>query len=289
MLMNALLSGLTLGAMYSLVAMGMTLQYGVSRIMNLAYGEILILGSFATYVLFGSLGISPYLSLLVVAPAAFVLSWLIYSIMLTPLVARARNPIALEVDSILITFGLLFVIQGIMLVTFGANYTSYSYLDFPVNVLGSTTSANRLVALLAALVLGAGAYLLLLKTRTGAALRAVASEPVGAGLVAIDVKWAAALGFALGGAIAALGGVLASTFMTFTAQMGVAFTMKALIVVIMAGVGNVFGAFLAGFFLGLVESMVATFWDPGLTIAVIYAVFLLALIIRPTGIFGKAA
>ena len=135
---------------------------------------------------------------------------------------------------------------------------------------------------------GALAFAFLMRTRTGMALRAVAVDPVGAQLVGIDVKWAAGLAFAIGGAIAALGGVLISTYMTFTAEMGVVFTMKALIVVIMAGVGHVVGALLVGLALGLIEAFVAAYLDPGLTVAVIYAVFLLALIVRPVGIFGRA-
>nr|WP_223228118.1 branched-chain amino acid ABC transporter permease [Lutimaribacter pacificus] len=286
--MNALLSGLTLGGVYALVAMGLTIQYGVSRSLNLGYGEFLIGAAFAVYVLFGALGISPYLLALVVVPVAFGLSWLIYRVMLTPILRRARTPVALEIDSLLLTFGLLFAMMGIMLLVFGSNYTSYTYLSVPVRILDATVALNRLVSFGAAVVVGALAFAFLMRTRTGMALRAVAVDPVGAQLVGIDVKWAAGLAFAIGGAIAALGGVLISTYMTFTAEMGVVFTMKALIVVIMAGVGHVVGALLVGLALGLIEAFVAAYLDPGLTVAVIYAVFLLALIVRPVGIFGRA-
>ncbi|SDO63988.1 branched-chain amino acid transport system permease protein [Lutimaribacter pacificus] len=288
MFMNALLSGLTLGGVYALVAMGLTIQYGVSRSLNLGYGEFLIGAAFAVYVLFGALGISPYLLALVVVPVAFGLSWLIYRVMLTPILRRARTPVALEIDSLLLTFGLLFAMMGIMLLVFGSNYTSYTYLSVPVRILDATVALNRLVSFGAAVVVGALAFAFLMRTRTGMALRAVAVDPVGAQLVGIDVKWAAGLAFAIGGAIAALGGVLISTYMTFTAEMGVVFTMKALIVVIMAGVGHVVGALLVGLALGLIEAFVAAYLDPGLTVAVIYAVFLLALIVRPVGIFGRA-
>lgn len=288
MFMNALLSGLTLGGVYALVAMGLTIQYGVSRSLNLGYGEFLIGAAFAVYVLFGTLGISPYLLALVVVPVAFGLSWLIYRVMLTPILRRARTPVALEIDSLLLTFGLLFAMMGIMLLVFGSNYTSYTYLSVPVRILDATVALNRLVSFGAAVVVGALAFAFLMRTRTGMALRAVAVDPVGAQLVGIDVKWAAGLAFAIGGAIAALGGVLISTYMTFTAEMGVVFTMKALIVVIMAGVGHVVGALLVGLALGLIEAFVAAYLDPGLTVAVIYAVFLLALIVRPVGIFGRA-
>lgn len=289
MFINALLSGLTLGGVYALVAMGLTIQYGVSRTMNLGYGEFLIGAAFAVFVMFGTFGISPYLLALAVLPVAFGLSWLVYRVMLMPIVRRAKTPLALEIDSLLLTFGLLFAMMGILLLVFGSNYTSYSYLSVPVRILDATVALNRLASFGAAVLVGALAFGFLMRTRTGMALRAVAVDPVGARLVGIDVNWAAGLAFGLGGAIAALGGILISTYMTFTAEMGVAFTMKALIVVIMAGVGHVGGALLAGLALGLVEAFVAAYLDPGLTVAVIYAVFLLALIVRPAGIFGRVA
>lgn len=289
MFINALLSGLTLGGVYALVALGLTIQYGVSRTMNLAYGEFLIGAAFAVFVIFGTFGISPYLLAVLVLPVAFGLSWLVYRVMLMPIVKRAKSPMALEIDSLLLTFGLLFAMMGVMLLLFGSNYTAYSYLSIPVQVLDATVSLNRLASFAAAVVVGVVAWAFLMRTRIGTALRAVAVDPVGARLVGIDVTWAAGLAFGLGGAIAALGGILISTYMTFTAEMGVVFTMKALIVVIMAGVGHVPGALIAGLALGLVEAFVAAYVAPGLTVAVIYAVFLGALVIRPAGIFGKVA
>lgn len=289
MLIDAILSGLTLGGMYALIAMGLTLQYGVARILNLAYGEVVIAASFAAWLLVTVTGVGPLLGLVLIVPIAFAISWGIYRILLLPLVRRARSRALLEVDSILATFGLLFVIQGLMLVLFGGNYTSYAYLNTAVDILGTTVSANRLIVLATALVLGTAFYLALMRTRIGTALRAVAVDPVAAGLVAIDVRWAASLAFALGGALAATGGVLVSMVLTFSATIGVIFTMKALIVVIMGGVGNVLGALIAGLILGLAESFVATFGDPGLTLAATYALFLVILLFKPEGLFGKAA
>lgn len=289
MLTNAILSGLTMGGMYALVAMGLTLQYGVSRIMNLAYGELVVAGCFAAFLLFSNAGWSPLLSLVVILPAGFVFSYAVYALLLTPLVRRAKSREALEIDSILSTFGLLFIIQGTMLILFGGDYTSYAYFNTPVDLFGTTIAANRLIVLAAALLLAAAVWIFLMRTRVGTALRAVAVDPVAAGLVAVDVRWAAALAFALGGTIAVAGGVLVSMFLTFNANIGVVFTMKALIVVIMGGVGNIAGALAAGLILGLAESFVATFVDPGLTIAVTYAIFLAVLLIRPSGLFGAAA
>jgi branched-chain amino acid transport system permease protein len=289
LLIDILLAGVVTGGMYALVAMGLTLQYGVARIMNLSHGESLIAAAFGALWGFSALAVSPLIGLLVAIPFGFAVNWLIYQIVLMPLVRRARNRGMLEVDSILATFGLLFVVQGVMLVLFGGQFNTMNYLSIPVNVLGSNVALNRLLALGFALIIGMLLYLALTRTRYGTALRAVAVDPVAAQLVAIDVRKASAFAFALGGALAAAGGVLIAMFTTFTATMGVVFTMKALIVIIMGGVGNVAGAILAGLMLGLAETAVARLVDPGLTIAVTYALFLIVLLWRPTGLFGRPA
>ena len=287
-ILDALLNGLTLGGMYALVAMGLTLQYGVARIMNLSYGEFLIAAAFAAYWLFTGFSVNPLLGLLLIVPLAFALNWLVYRVLLAPLVRRAKTRAALEVDSILATFGLLFIVEGIVLVLFGGNYFNYSFLTGVIEVLGTPLAINRLLAVGFALLLGSGLYALLNYTRRGTAIRAVAVDPVAAQLVAIDVRTATALAFALGGALVAASGVLVSMFLTFNAAMGVVFTMKALIVVIMGGVGNLAGCLVAGLLLGFAESFVAPYLDPGLTIAVNFALFLLVLIVRPHGLFGRA-
>lgn len=289
LLLDLLVSGVTLGGMYALIALGLTLQYGVARIMNLAYGEFLIAAAFGAYALFTALAIDPLLGLAVALPAAFAANWLVYRVLLMPLVRRARSRGALEVDSILATFGLLFVVQGVALAIFGGAYYSYSYLSVPVSVLGSTVAANRLLALGFAAVIGVALWLALARTRIGTAIRAVAVDPAAAQLVAIDVRALSAFAFALGGALVAAGGVLVSMFLTFNAAMGVTFTMKALVVVIMGGVGNLLGCLVAGLLLGLAETVVARLVDPGLTLAVTYAIFLAVLLVRPAGLFGRPA
>jgi branched-chain amino acid transport system permease protein len=289
LLIDIVITGAVVGGMYALTAMGLTLQYGVARIMNLSHGESMIAAAFGALSGFTALAVSPLLGLLVAIPLGFAVNWLLYQIVLMPLVRRAKNRGMLEVDSILATFGLLFVVQGVMLVTFGGQFNTMNYLSIPVNILGSNVALNRLIALAFAVIIGAALYLALMRTRQGTAIRAVAVDPVAAQLVAIDVRKTSAFAFALGGALAAAGGVLIAMFTTFTATMGVVFTMKALIVVIMGGVGHVAGALAAGLMLGLAETAVARLVDPGLTIAVTYALFLVVLLWRPTGLFGRAA
>jgi branched-chain amino acid transport system permease protein len=287
-LIDALIFGLTLGGTYALIALGLNLQHGVARILNLAYGEMLIAAALGGLVLFTQAGISPLFALLLLVPIAAAAGAVLYKVALVPLVRRARSREALEADSILSTFGLLFVVQGLMLALFSGNYLSYSFLSIPIEVLGTTVAANRLLALVVALVLGGALFLILTRTRVGTALRAVAVDPGSAPLVAIDVTKIAMLAFAMGTALVAIAGVLVSMFSTFSATMGVLFTMKALIVVIMGGVGNFVGCVLAALLLGLSESIVSTYVDPGLTLAANYAIFLLVLVFRPSGLFGRS-
>ncbi|HVE48515.1 MAG TPA: branched-chain amino acid ABC transporter permease [Casimicrobiaceae bacterium] len=281
------IAGLVLGGMYALVAMGLTLQYGVARIMNLAYGELLIASAFFAYAIVAKLALSPIAALAAAIPAGFIVSWLVYQVLLIPLVRRTGAGPGLEVDSILATFGLLFVVQGVMLAAFGGGYYSYEFLSLPIDVLGAKVAANRLLALAFALVVGLALYLMLTRTRIGTAIRAVAVAPQFAPLVAIDVRSVSALAFGFGGALVGAGGALISMFLPFSAAMGVVFTMKALVVVVMGGVGNLLGCLIAGFMLGYAETLVARFVDPGLTLAANYALFLLVLFFRPNGLFGR--
>ncbi len=285
--MQIIVTGILLSGTYALIALGLTLQYGVARIMNLANGETLVAGCFIAFWLYATFAISPIAGLLIVAPIAFAFNWGVYQIALRPLVKRAKNKGMLEVDSILATFGLLFLLQGLMVLGFGGEYFSYQYLAERFVIFGSAYGLNRVVAFCAAVIIAGALYGFLYHTRQGTAVRAVAADPSSANLVAIDVARTAAIAFALGGALTACGGALLSTFYTFNAAMGVTFTMKALIIVIMGGVGDIRGAVLAALILGVAETAVASLIDPGLTIAATYTLFILVLLFRPQGIFGR--
>lgn len=284
--MDIIVSGFLLAGTYALIAMGLNLQYGVARIMNLANGEMIVLGALAAFWAFTSYQISPLLTLFLAAPLSFAGNWLIYKFLLRPLVKRAKNQGQLEVDSILATFGISFALVGIM-VSIHGEYFTYSFLANPIEVLGSTVAENRLVAFFIALAIGIVLYLWLNHTRAGTSVRAVAVNADSARLVGINVDKVSALTFALGGAIATVGGVLISTFITLDASIGVIFTMKALIIVIMGGVGDIRGAIIAALILGIVETGVATLVDPGLTLVAAYFIFLLVLLFRPQGLFGR--
>jgi len=284
--MDILVSGFLLAGTYVLIAMGLNLQYGVARIMNLANGEVLIAGALAAFWLSTNAEISPLITIFLLAPTAFAVNWLIYKILLRPLVKRSKSRGQLEVDSILATFGLSFIMVGLMLVVHGEFYT-YEFLSQPITILGSIVAMNRFIAFILAVLVAISLYFWLNHTRAGSALRAVAVSPQAAGLVGIDVPRVAAIAFALGGSVTAIGGALISTFIPLDGSVGVVFTMKALIIVILGGVGDIRGAVFAALILGIVETSVATLIDPGLTLAAAYLIFVLILLFRPQGLFGR--
>lgn len=287
MIIDIIIVGVLLGGTYALVAVGLQLQYGVARIMNLANGEILVAGAFGAFWFYSGSQVSPFFSLIVVVPLAFALNWAIYRFLLSPLVRRAKNQGQLEADSILATFGLSFILVGLMLAVFGGGYFSYSYLARPFTIVGQNYGLNRIAAFLMSAALCGGLYFWLRRTRAGLTLRAVAVNPTAAGLVSINVPRVSALAFSLGGAVTAAGGGMLSMFLTFDASLGAIFTLKALVIVIMGGVGDIRGAILAAFALGLTETAVATLIDPGLTLAAAYVLFIAVLLFRPQGLFGR--
>jgi branched-subunit amino acid ABC-type transport system permease component len=289
MLLDFLLAGLVIGGIYALISIGLNLQYGVARVLNLAYGEFLMLAGYGAYWAFMWIGAPPLVTVLVGAPVAFGLSWLLFRFVLHPLLGRTRDAGKREVDSILSTFGLLFVLQGAALVAWTGTDRSYSYLAVPVNLFGAVIAANRLVVLVSALALAAVVFAVLRYSIAGRAMRAIAVSPQSAPLVGIDVVRTSALAFAAGGALAAVAGILLSSFVGVNPTIGAAFTMKALIVVVMGGIGHVLGGLVAGLVLGLAETMAALLLDPGLVTVINFALFSVILLWRPQGLFGNGA
>jgi len=285
-LIEIVLGGVILGGLYALIAIGFNLQYGVARIVNLAYGEFLMTAAFAAFWMYTLWQVSPILGMVLSVPATFAANWLIYRLLMLPLVRRARTREQLEGETILATFGLLFVLRGLATLAFSANNRFYDYLGQPMVIFGFTFAANRVLAFGVACVLGVVIWLVITRTRYGAAVRALAIDPVGAQLSGVNVTRLSALAFAGGGALVAAAGTLISTFLSFNPAIGVEFTMKALVVVIMGGVGNMMGSLLAGLMLGIAEALCTYYIDSGLTLAVAYALFLIVLVIRPRGLLG---
>src|ERR1700752_5380507 len=175
--MDIVIVGLLLGGTYALMAMGLQLQYGVARVMNLAYGEGIVAGAFATFWFFAASQVPPFWSIIGVVPAAFALNWTVSLILILPLVRRAKNQGQLDVDSILATFGLSFIFIGLLLSVFGGEMLSYSYLARPFVILGEPYALNRIAAFIGSVILCACLYVWLHWTRVGLSAPAAGLHP----------------------------------------------------------------------------------------------------------------
>jgi len=275
-----------MGGIYALIAMGLSLQYGVARVLNIAYGEFIMLGAFATYSLYTVFGISPLVSLIICGPALFIIGFLIHRTLFQYLRKTSESIDIFEGNSLLASFGLLFIIQNVALLIWRADIRKYSYLASPVDLFGAIFAANRLVALLFAVVLSLAFYIFLTRTRLGKAIRAAAGEPAMAQVMGVNINRVLAICFGLGALMAGFAGPLISMMYEVQPVMGLQYTIIAIIVVVLGGLGSITGSLIGGFILGLIGSIV-TYFDPGLYLVAYYVIFILLLLVKPTGILGK--
>jgi branched-chain amino acid transport system permease protein len=285
-MLNVLIAGLLLGGIYALIAMGLGLQYGVARVLNVSHGEFIMLGAFGTWWLYRTFGMNPLASLAISAPLMFVVGYVLHNTLFKRLRNKSPSPAAYEGSSLLASFGLLFIIQNLALAVWGSDTRSYNYLAFPIKLGETVLAANRLVALAFAVLVSLGFYLFLARTRLGKAIRAAAQDPVTAGLMGIDINKVLSLCFGLGTFMAGFAGLLISTCYPIQPNMGLGYTVIAIIVVVLGGLGSIVGSFVGGFILGLIGSIV-TYLDPALSLVAYYTIFILLLLVRPRGIMGR--
>jgi len=286
LVVDIVVGGLITGGIYALVALGLNLQYGLMRVLNVAHGEFLMMGAYLTYSLHTAWGVNPLLTLLITGPASFgaglVLHRLLYARVLAGEAAEA-----LESRSLLLSFGLLFVLQNAALLLWSADLKGYSYLAVPLHFLGSVFPANRLVAAAVALAVSLAFYVFLQQSFLGKAIRALMQDPEGAQLAGINLSRVHGLCFGIGIAMSAVTGSLISMLFELTPFIGLPYTVTALVVVILGGLGNVVGSLLGGLILGLVETASVYLAASDIRLIASYAVLSLILILKPSGLFGR--
>jgi branched-chain amino acid transport system permease protein len=285
-ILDMVIGGLLLGGIYALIAVGLSLQYGVARVLNVAHGEFIMIGAFAAWVLYTGAGLNPLLALVICGPLGLLLGFGLHRTLFKRIRATSASAAAFEGNSMLASFGLLFIIQNVALIIWGGRLRGYSYLSFPVSFGGAIFAANRLVTLLIAVVIAAAFYLFLVHTRLGKAIRAAAQDAEVAGFMGVNIDRVLALCFGFGTMMAVLAGMLMSMCYTITPTMGLEYTIIAIIVVVLGGLGSIPGSFLGGLILGLIGSVVS-YIQPGLSLAAYYVIFMLLLLVRPKGILGK--
>jgi branched-chain amino acid transport system permease protein len=281
------IQGVLNGGIYALAAMGLSIQYGVARVLNLSHGEFIMLAAWLTFTFYTSFKINPLVSVAITAAGFLLIGFLIHRTMFTTLRSRAPSPAAFEGNSLLAAFGVMFIVQNIALLIWRGMPRGYTWLTQGVTILGVAFSLNRVIALATAVALAVVFYIFVNRSRLGKAIRAAAQDPATAGLMGIDINRVLPLCFGLGTLLAGIAGVLVSMFSSLSTAMGMGYTVIALIVVALGGLGSIVGSFIGGFILGLVGSIVSQF-ESSLIMVAFYAMLMILLLARPRGLLGKA-
>ncbi len=282
-----LAGGLITGGIYALVAIGLNLQYGLMRIMNISHGEFLMLGAFLTWWAHTMWGISPLVFLPVAFGVLMLIGMAVHWLCFRQVAARAPNVEVFEARSLMVGFGLMFLVQNTALLIWGGDLRGYEYLAEPVQVADMRFTVNKLVLFGIALALSLVLIALLKLTLLGKAVRALMQSPVGAQLVGINTKRLHPLMFGIGLGLSGVAGALLSMTYEISPSMGEPYTVTALIVITLGGFGSIAGSLVGGLLLGVVEALGMHFTSPSLKMLLSYAVFIGVLIWRPNGLFSR--
>jgi branched-chain amino acid transport system permease protein len=283
---DVVVSGLLLGGIYALISVGLSLQYGVARVFNVAHGEFMMLGALTTWTLYQVFGLNPVFAMVICGPVAFAIGYVLHRTLFKRLRRTSPSLGAFEGVSMLASFGLQFIIMNIANIVWNTQTKAYAFMAYPVNLFGALFAANRLVTLGFAVLIGIVFYVFLVRTRMGKAIRAAAQDAPTASLMGVNINKVLALCFGLGALMASIGGLLVSMSYPVQTTMGMEYTIITMIVVAVGGMGSIPGSFIGGFLLGLIGSIVTKI-EPGLSLAAYYVLFMLLLWIRPKGIMGK--
>ena len=285
--LELIVSGLITGGIYALVALGLNLQYGLMRILNIAHGEFLMLGAYLTWMVQTSFGISPLLmipvSFVVLMGLGLAIHWLCFR----RLTATSPNIDIFEARGLMVAFGLMFLIQNLVSSIWGGELRGYDFMADPVAMGGAQFAGNKLLVFGMALVFSLGLMVLLRKTLLGKGVRALMQSQVGAQLVGINTRTLHPLMFGIGLGLSGLAGCLLSMAYTISPAMGEPYTVTALIVITLGGFGSMGGALAGGLMLGVIEAFGMHFTNPSLKALLSYVVFIGVLLFRPKGLFSK--
>jgi branched-chain amino acid transport system permease protein len=280
-------SGLITGGVYALVGLGLNLQYGLMRILNIAHGEFLMVGAFLTWMATASFGVSPLLMVPVSFALLMALGVAVHRLTFRRLAATSPNLDIFEARGLMVAFGLMFLVQNFADAVWGGDLRGYDYLTEPVHIGGSQFAANKLLLLALSLSFSIALIVLLRLTLLGKGVRALMQSPTGAQLVGIDTERLHPLMFGVGLGLSGVAGSLLSMAYTVSPAMGEPYTVTALIVITLGGFGHMGGALAGGLALGVIEALGMHFTNPSLKALLSYAVFIGVLLWRPNGLFNK--
>jgi branched-chain amino acid transport system permease protein len=290
---QAVVTGFLIGGVYGLVALGLTLIFGVLDIINFAHGALLTVGMYLSFTMFERYGIDPYVSILIAMPALFIAGLVIQRLIIHP----ARH--APASNQVLLTLGLALFLENRMLVAFSATPRSVRLdygrgltsigpiaIDFPIRIWGTTVTLPKLAAFVFAVILTVLLYLLLTRTDLGKAIRATAQDKEGARLVGINIDRINMVTFGLGTACVGAAAALVLPFLAVDPLVGNTFNITAFVIVVLGGMGSVPGALLGGLVIGLTQEMGVVFAPSSTKLLGVFVVFILVLMLRPQGLLG---
>jgi branched-chain amino acid transport system permease protein len=283
-LLTAVVSGVLLGGLFAITALGLSLVFGVMRLINLVHGELLVLGAYLALELTEHAGMDSLVTIVVVAPALFVIGALLYRPLLEPIVQKGPEP------ALLTTFGLSIIAQNLFILIFSGDTQSLpgTYTSSSLNLAGLGIPTMYAISFVAALVLCGAVHVLLARTGLGREIRASSEDAEAAGALGVDVRRVHTFVYALAAACAAVGGVLVGATFDFTPTSGLTYLLTGFVVVVLGGLGSVKGTLYGAILLGLVESVGASFFGDGYRDFIGFVAFLIVLSVRPQGLFGRA-
>lgn len=291
--MDVLLSGqllfaaLITGALYALIALGLNLVYGTMRLLNVAHGDLVMIGAYVAFWGLTLFGLSPIIGLALAAAAGALLGWLTYLGLFRRLLASPQLMRRLEGNSLLLFFGISVILQNLASLAFTASARGYQFMDQVYRFGDVALTGNRLFVLVVSVAICAAVYLLLRFHVFGLAIKALIERRDAALIVGVDIDRVQVAAICLGFAIAAIAGVLVSTTEQISPFMGFPFTISAFVVIILGGLGNITAGLVAGLLLGVLEVYGVALTSAAYRSVLIYGVFIAILLIRPQGLLGR--
>jgi branched-chain amino acid transport system permease protein len=280
---ESLLNGLLVGGVYSLMAIGLTLVFGVMKVINFAHGSLIMLGMYTAYWSVALLHVDPYLSIPIAFAVLFVIGASFQKFLINPILDAPEH------NQLLLTLGVSLVMENFSVFLWSPDYrvmkTSYAGINFYMGDV--SLSLVRLLAFGFAMLLSAIIYLMLTRTDLGKAIRAASEEPRGALLMGINVRRIYLITFGIGAACAGVSGAAITPFIPVYPYVGWLFVITAFVVVVLGGMGNILGAFVGGLIIGLADSVGAMFLPGSMKSIISFTIFILILLFKPTGLFGR--
>lgn len=282
-----LINGISLGSVYALIALGYTMVYGIAKMLNFAHGDVIMIGGFSTYTICSTMGMHPIVGVLVSIVVCTVLGMTIEKVAYKPL-RKASSPLAVLITAI----GVSYLLQNLALLIFGANARSFtSVVSIPPLRLADgqlSITGETIVTITTCVLIMIGLMFFINKTKAGQAMLAVSEDKGAAQLMGINVDGTIALTFAIGSALAAVAGVLlCSAYPTLTPYTGSMPGIKAFVAAVFGGIGSIPGAFIGGILLGVIEILSRAYISSQMSDAIVFAVLIIVLLVKPTGLMGK--